>query len=132
MGLYPFPLKCMSVIKIIPALTNCQEETSVGPFPRPINLRLTLVHTPLSRIRLCFALFLHHTPSLCVSGRDCVTNTQTSVVHLSRLFHSLLLHLWIQTPSDPRLASAACARAKTGRGNRRVSVEEATCHHVSA
>lgn len=30
-----------------------------------------------------------HTPSLFLSGRDCVTNTQTSVVHLSRLFHSL-------------------------------------------
>lgn len=51
-------------------------------------------------------LFMHHTPAFCLSGRDCVTNTQASVVHLSCLFHSLLLHLWIQTPFDPRLASA--------------------------
>lgn len=54
-----------------------------------INLWTTLLLTSLSGIRLCFSLFMHHTPSRCLSGRDWVTNTQASVVHLSRLFHSL-------------------------------------------
>lgn len=64
-------------------------ETPISSFPGPINLSLTLFHAFLLQIRLCFGLFMPHTLSLCLSGRDCVTNTQTSVVHLSRLFHSL-------------------------------------------
>lgn len=77
---------------------------------------------------------LHASHSL-LSGREWVTNTQASVVHFSRLFHSCCQAL----PSasvDSKLswpqAGLCRVQAKTGRGNRRVSVEEVTCHHVLA
>lgn len=61
-------------------------------FVQPKNLHNQLINAPspfsASPQTLFWPLFMHHTPSLCPSRRDWVTNTQASVVHLSRLFHS--------------------------------------------
>lgn len=86
----------------------------------------------LSHIKHCLGLFLHHTPSV----RPDVTGlpTHKPLLCISRASFIPRLSCPPTTFVDSNLdwpSIGPCrAQANTGRGNRRVSVEEAACHHV--